>query len=357
MALPMTVASCLPDISTANVAPFDAGDTGTPPPPAAFCGDGVIDLDAGEHCDPADAAVVGCTSCQVTCEGGLIDPATDHCYFSLPPLASADNAQVACENAGAHLVTFASEAEFSEVLAWKAPDFFWVGLQLDPAIGGRYHALSNTVVEPGWSKICEGCYAHVDAGAPDLPRLFPDGGGGIRAISCVVARPSIEFPWQTLACDPVLKYGVVCEREPIGVTGHTCNGGYCLSTRGATRHRYLFVNDSVTAQAAADGCKGIGTLVVFETHEEREEIARELLALQKSPPLRLWIGLSRVNGVWTWADGTPETKYPGEWGDNQPSGANTMYAWVELSSSTYDTQLAHADDGTGPYPYLCELDN
>ncbi len=352
----MVGVSCLPDISTAGVAPFDGSSDGPPPSSGGFCGDGVIDFDAGEHCDPADAGLVGCTACQVTCDGGLLDPATDHCYFALAGNPKVDTAQTSCENAGGHLVTFASETEFASVLAWKKSDF-WVGLQFDTA-ALAYRPIAN-VGEPGWSGRCEGCYAHVDAGAKNLPSALPDA-GGIKATSCVLARGAVDSTWATIGCDLVtLPLGVVCEREPVGTTAHACNGGTCLSSRGARVRRYLYVSSSpgVTAQEAIDGCKGIGaTLVVFETREEREQVARELLSfLPASPIPQLWIGLARVNGVWTWANGTSSDRYPSVWADQQPRGANTMFSWIELPASTYDTQLAHADDGTAKLPYLCEL--
>src|SRR5579863_639703 len=57
--------ACIPDLPQ---------DQTVPPPPASggTCGDGYIDLAAGEECDPGvpDAASLGCSDrCKVTCSG------------------------------------------------------------------------------------------------------------------------------------------------------------------------------------------------------------------------------------------------------------------------------------------------
>ncbi len=355
----MAAVSCLPNISTAGVAPFDAGDAGNPPTPSGFCGDGIIDFDAGEHCDPADGAAPGCNACQIMCDGGLLDPATDHCYLALPSVAKIEAARAECENTGGHLVTFVSETEFANVLAWKKADF-WVGLNLDTvAAPPTYVPFGSTVMEPGWSRNCDGCYAHVDGSARDIPRLLPDASGP--KPTCVLARAAIDQSWVTVTPDlGVGQAAVVCEREPVGTTARFCNQPTCVATRGTPPHRYQYFPEAVTAQEAADRCTSNGArLVVFETREGREQLARELASFLPPAPIpEIWIGLVRgKGGTWAWADGAPVTQYPLEWGDNQPSGANTAFAYISLSTSAYDTQLAHADDGTTPRPYLCELAN
>ena len=350
----MAAVSCLPDLPPAGLAALDAGGVAPPPNQPAFCGDGLIDFDAGERCDPADGGAAGCSSdCRsVTCEGGLLDDATDHCYFALPAQAKYENATAACENAGGHLVTFVSEDEFGRIAQWKDAGF-WVGLQFENA-ALAYKPPPN-VNEPGWSGRCDGCFAHTDAGAKDFAKLPRD--AGPRAFSCVVAGAASE-PWFSIPCELVtFPLAVVCEREPVGATSHPCNGQTtCLDVRfTAGASRYLYFATAVPAQEASDSCKGLGgSLVVFETREEREQLAREMLTfLPKSPIPKVWIGLSRVNGAWTWANGLPVDKVPLEWADNQPRGG--FWAAISVSESLYDTELATVDDGTTRLPYLCEL--
>jgi hypothetical protein len=154
----------------------------------------------------------------------------------------------------------------------------------------------------------------------------------------------------------------VCEREPVGATAHPCNGGVCMSVRSG-KH-YLYVGTKVWPKDAFLACKNVGaTLAVFETHEEREALARELLSfLPKSPSPQIWIGLTRAaNEVsdasldgWTWADGKPVTGYPLEWANQQPSRG--QWAYMQFSfTGVYDTQLVVSDDGTQRLPYLCQL--
>ncbi len=359
----MTATSCLPDLVPATVSALETGPPSQPTSLPAVCGDGVVDLDAGEECDPGEAGAFGCEACKVGCEdGGLRDDASSHCYFRLSDNPSYEQAVLACENAGAHLVTFVSEDEYQRVFAWRRSPF-WVGLKLDIAGGGlAYEGLAR---EPGWSRNCTGCYAHLDAGESQFPRI---GGrdAGIGSLGCVGAAASNE-PWYTVPCDlsRFLPAGlsVVCEREPRGFTAHPCIGGTCATAR-TTGSRYLYIPIKVTAQEALDGCRAIGAkLVVFETREEREELAKELLSvLPQSPTPQMWVGLTRATGSgidasssgnWAWANGAPMETYSLEWGDNEPKVGG--WAWMYLPASLYDTQLLHSDDGTSKLPYVCEL--
>ena len=350
--------SCLPDLKVAT--PPDAAPDGPPTGPTSlpgFCGDGVIDFDGGEQCDPADGGLPGCTSkCTIACEdGGFVDDASNHCYFEMGSKAKVEDGTLACENAGGHLVTFVSDAEFARVFAWKASSF-WVGLQLS-GTANAYTPPPN-VNEPGWALRCPGCFARYDPSIGAFPKLR-DGGAAV----CVAAGTIATDPWFAIACDlGVIPVPVVCEREPVGTTAHSCIGGTCLAVRFTSgTSRYQYFPGPVLAQEAADSCKKLGgTLVVFETREEREQIARELGAvLQKSVPTpEFWIGLSHTNAGWLWANGTPLQATPLEWGDRQPKPADDRVdagAWISLSSA-YDTQLAVAEtDPTKTLPYLCEL--
>jgi hypothetical protein len=89
----MAIMSCLPDISPAKPAGFDGGgEGGVVVVPPAQCGNGVIELDAGEQCDPGEAGAIGCSSCQIACEGGFVDDTSGHCYFALDASVQYTNA-------------------------------------------------------------------------------------------------------------------------------------------------------------------------------------------------------------------------------------------------------------------------
>jgi hypothetical protein len=133
-----------------------------------------------------------------------------------------------------------------------------------------------------------------------------------------------------------------------------------MSVRGAGHYLYVD-NPLATAQQAFDACQYLGAkVVVFETREEREALARELLSFLKTSPVpKIWVGLSRAsgfskNGAWTWADGGPLDAYPLEWANAQPNGGGA-WAYMALSLTTYDVQLVQVDDGTQKLPYICEL--
>jgi hypothetical protein len=355
----MVALSCLPDLPKAGLT-FDAGDVNpdviavVPPQ----CGNGVVELDAGEQCDPGDAGAVGCVSCRVTCEdGGFVDDATGHCYFiGGGPNGQYDTAGKACQAGAAHVVTFVSEAEYTEVLTWAqrlGVTSFWVGLDYDIPSA----AWQPPNEEPGWSSRCPGCYAHVDAGSDFFP-LLRDAGS---PKACVVAGGTIDDPWFGIPCmvPGALKApSVVCEREPAGATEHACNGGTCITVRGAGR--YLYITVPATAQQAYENCQLLGARpVVFETHEEREELARELLTFVPKTTQSIWVGLSRANGFsqngnWTWADDAGVNAYPLEWGNGQPQTGFT-WAYMSLSLMAYDIQLVQVDPGTLKLPYICEF--
>ena len=353
----MAAMSCLPDLKVATLP--DAAPDGPPTGPTSvpgFCGNGVIDFEGGEQCDPADAVVPGCSpKCSVTCENGFLDDASDHCYFASAAVTKFDDGELACENAGGHIFTFASEAEFQRVSAWRDGGAFWVGLEFD--VVGLAYKPPSTVNEPGWSPKCDGCFAHTDA-AVDFPALRDSGAG--KKTFCVVSL-AVNLSWYTVQCDVVLPgyaVPVVCEREPAGTTAHSCVGpATCLTVRftvGKSRYVY-FSTPAASAKDAADACTNLGgSLVVFETREEREQVARELAQyLPTAPTPKFWIGLSRSNVGWIWADGTPAGTYPLEWADNQPKAGNA--ASISLNQTSYDRQLAQAEEAVMALPYLCEL--
>jgi hypothetical protein len=353
----MVAVSCLPDLAKAGLS-FDAGDINpdviTVVP--AQCGDGVVDLDAGEQCDPpgGDGGAVGCVSCRLTCDdGGLFDERTGHCYFvGGAPTVAYVNAGNQCKEGAGHVVTFADEAEYQRVVAWAKGQAFWVGLEFG-AVG--WETQNN---EPGWSGRCLGCYAHVDAGADVFP-LLRDGGG---ARACVLADGTSDRPWLGAPCTiPAAQRfapTVICEREPSGLTQHPCNEGTCMGGRSGAR--YILIKTPVTVQEAYQGCQSFGARpVVFETHEEREELARELIVGLPKSTLQVWVGLSRANGFsqngsWTWADDAGVNAYPLEWGNAQPSGSGS-WAYMSLATAGYDVQLLQVDTGTLKLPYICEF--
>lgn len=351
--------SCLPDLAAIPPAPVVLVDAGPPPNP---CGDGVIDIEAGEQCDPGSSdAGTQCTStCTVVCEGGLYDDTSGHCYTFASPGMKFNDAQSRCLGLGGHLVTFASEDEYAKVASWYPPDSgaFWVGLSYDLT---AFEYKSESDKEPGWlaPDRCPGCYAHLDAGADAFPPAVPP------FKPCVVATPkSFATPWYQAQCSglPPFLVGVVCEREPIGAYSQTCAGGTCIVLKKTfASKRYLYVGTPELAANAQISCrKNGGTLVVLETREEREQLGAELGRLVDPTKPFVWIGLTHASATapWVWENDASIDAYPLPWGNNEPRFPRiARWATMGLSLGEYDTDLAHAEDGgqQQTLAYVCQF--
>jgi hypothetical protein len=346
-----------------------------PPPRVPRCGDGYVDLAAGEQCDPGpgfqDAGVGGCSStCQVECPG-LVLPYNLHCYELAAPDQNTltPGARGRCSGlpGNAHVVTFASETEFDDVARYvSATDAgpFWVGLWRAPDF-------YNSVVdyEPGWSPECPGCYAHTeDAGAP-LPRTAYASDGG--QPGCVGASSDLSrASWQAISCNLPIALRVVCEREPLGLHWKECEAGICIelaATHPTKRYVYRAV-PALSADAEQDCVRLGGSLVVLESREEREQLWRELSRLPLSQP-RLWIGLSPGGGssadsgggagaaFWVWDDGTrtdaPDA-HPSPWAIGEPAMTSRAMLVYE-TQRPIDNTLAETDGTAVALPYVCQI--
>ncbi|MDP9151188.1 MAG: hypothetical protein M3O36_14770, partial [Myxococcota bacterium] len=118
-AAPLVIAACIPDLPADRASP--SGPT---------CGDGYIDVESGEECDPGTsltgvAVLGGCTAdCRMQCPAGLVWTKNGHCYqLASATAAGLQEAIRGCSSLAAHVVTFASEAELSAIA-----DFFGVKL-------------------------------------------------------------------------------------------------------------------------------------------------------------------------------------------------------------------------------------
>ena len=357
--------ACIPDLET--LAPpakaLDSGDAS-----GAACGDGFIDLDLGEQCDPGSTPQAECTDkCQVSCLGGdagLISPIDHHCYFAAQPQPTYRKAQDKCStNDNAHVVTMASEDEWNEVTSSTFVSPFWIGLQFDVSADGY---LAAVVDEPGWAPSCAGCFAH---GVTSLPSGGCDDGG----VDCLVSAGDPSAPWRPQCCapPPPTLVGVVCEQEPVGSLVQRCNGFFCFQlahTHG--QKRYVFVQNEAAPDEATTGCAELGGhLIVFESREEREQVWHELLSITPRPS-QIWIGASTSPDAggnnpadWVWADdagtpvGTPDAAYPSPWGVNEPKLDAPLAYSLHSQTPTVDNELAHADDAAvqPTAAYVCEL--
>jgi hypothetical protein len=363
----LAVEACLPDLPGAK---GQAEGGGTPP-----CGDGYIDIDAGEQCDPGqgqtDAGAGGCNAnCRMECNGGLVWDQNNHCYFGAGAAPSLGAAGTTCgPQAAAHVVTFGSEAEYGEVRAFfelreGGTDPFWVGLS--PGY------VSVFDYEPGWGPTCSGCYSYTEDASAPLPAfaLPPDSG---QNEPCVVAI-SDASSWEQYPCARMAGTRVICEREPVGQQIRQCDAGFCIDLvyTHATK-RYVYQPAPVTAAQAVASCAALGgKLVVLASREEREQLWRQL-SLLSVPPTTFWIGLTLLDAgapdaasTWKWDDGTlledvPDA-HPSPWGDfaPTPSGpykrAYMAYLGMNLSR---DNTLAHNSGvgiGMGPLPAtVCEV--
>ncbi len=351
--------SCLQDLPP-NAAPATT---------SGFCGDGYIDLDAGEQCDPgpnAGAASLGvCTAdCQVECGAGLVWPANHHCYQVAATAADLDPDAIT-ECSGGHVVTFGSEAEFSAVAAAANVGPFWVGL----TTSATRPYVSEVSYEPGWAATCPGCYAHTPTPDQPLPR-YPE--GGLASEQCVAAFSDPQIAaWFQYPCADEPNTRVVCEREPVGVQFTDCEAGICVDlvvTHGAKR--YVYESAPATADAAEAACKSAGArLVVLQSRDEREQLWRQL-SLLNDPPDRVWIGLALGDAgamdagdagvaAWVWEDGTSADgagAYPSPWGDRQPAVPGvTTRAYLRHSPGDIDDTLARNDESETELPYVCEF--
>jgi hypothetical protein len=342
--------ACLPDL-TLSVAPV--------------CGDGVIDPDAGEQCDPGldGGSGLGCLGCLVSCTGGtlpFVDSTSHHCYFGLGGLANVSDAVTGCEEAGAHVVRFVSRAELAFVGGRAPTGPFWVGLEEGDA--GSWLPIEPTN-EPGWSGTCAGCYANT-LGAKTIPLAEPDASSG----ACVASPVLPSESWTQSPCAAKPKDNItretICEREPPGLRSRSCAGGACFTvaaTLGAKT--YVLGAKRVSARGAPAVCVAQGgKLVFFGTREEREQVASEVFAQRIVPGAEdVWIGLSGpAGGPWAW-EGTDAGLQPLPWGDGQPiplGGAGRAYLLTRADAGLLDSQLARAasaeDGGADLHLPLCE---
>ena len=387
--LTMGAAGAVPAACIADL-PADTSPGGATAGNGSICGDGYIDIEAGEQCDPGPGAgtstVTECSpTCKVQCPSGHVGSGNNYCYQMTAKTPSLTMAQTRCQllSPVAQVVTFASEAEFVELARWvhevdAGP--LWVGLQM-----GQVSHLALGQFEPGWAPTCSGCYAHTSDASVPLP-LYVDGGpdGGRPPTQlCVVAfSDTASYPsWFQMPCTQgVSRIHAVCERRPLGTHARPCDGGICIelvATHG--RKRYVFQASPVTADEAKRQCElSGGKLAVLESREEREQLWHEFSHLM-APPASIWIGLARSGADtadagegglpdWIWDDGTraegPDA-YPSPWGEGQPSDAGLgagpptanlgpRRAFLNNDTLVVDNTLAR-DVGRTTSPFVCQL--
>lgn len=363
--------ACIPDLPALPPSP-----DGPLAPVGPYCGDGIIQLDAGEHCDPGDTGVAtlpGCSpSCQIECPNGFVY--LDHCYYRAGDQVSLQNASSACQNQSGYALTIESADEWDFVVdaaPFGAREPFWIGLAgSDSTIG---YAAAGGVDKPGWRQgICSGCYAEDVDGAAPLP-VFP--GFPANTFGCVVGDKADTDTWFGVPCflplpddaGLAIKPHVICERDPPGsYADPNCTpGGFCF-TLPATYpgKRYEYFSQAQSWDVAASYCAGLkGSLLVVQTRDEREELWEALLKLP-SAPLRIWLGLTFDGSanVWTWDDGVNADDpdgYPEPWGVNQPAelpprGAGAIHAYDFDRISVVDTQLA-VNGQLASAAFVCEF--
>jgi hypothetical protein len=363
--------ACLPDLDRTPLPA--AAEAGPVVLPKNACGDGFIDTtapagslpDGGvayEECDPgAGGAVAGCTDgCRLTCDGGVVDPRTQHCYFALSPQTHENDAVGACGPFRAHVATFVSDDEVALV---RDAGFgsFWVGLSYVSSLAG-YQSVEVVNGEPGWNypsngPVCAGCYARIDPTSfPYFPPLGPDAATP-DPLDCVTSADG--GAWTAVPCNsPPPSPQTLCEREPPGSRASVCNGGICV-TLAATSKKYIYVPTETAADDARTFCRSLanGNLVLFDTREEREELVRELARfIGPGEEVDFWIGIAAgEGGGFVWDDGKPETARPSAWGFDAGAASTSARAFVSVQGKNpIDQGLAHADPGTSSYPFVCE---
>jgi hypothetical protein len=358
----LVLAHCLPDL---------------PPTPPPTCGSGIVDLEDGETCDPGDASAQGCNAfCQVQCEGGVVDDATNHCYFWTQPVVdSIDLANNVCAAFAAHPVSFVDTAELQFVAAASKglPNAVggasWTALEHNPskndAGDSTFYVTFSSPQLPGWAASCPGCFAYTDAS--DIP-LPPNN----TSYPCVDWKHSLTTGWVQAPCSTVLSdagtqtaVSVLCEREPPGSFSTKCPDDAvartCIEVPVTRSKKRYDLSPAGTFQFAKNDCatRG-GVLVHFQSAAEREEVVAEVRHATNND---FWIGLYYDVGKsgWWWVDGSAAPAvFPTPWADMEPQVNADMYAAAihfaaPSEPSAYTTNLAHATDVTLTLPYVCEF--
>jgi hypothetical protein len=388
--------SCIPDLPDGTVVAPDASPDAVSPEGASpeagvvpvGCGDGFIDLAAGEQCDPGPTgrglAVAGCNpDCTIQCDtdAGYLWPKNNHCYELAPALATrlyigADRQVCGALPGTVHVATFASEDEFRSVAQHVDAGWFWVGLQ-ETSNNNDYTSFAE--FEPGWAIPCTGCYVHTTDPTTGLPPGKATGTGGLY---CVQASSNLaEQSWRMVPCSGLSPgLSVICEREPVGTQARLCKAGTCIDlvwTLGTKSYVYGVV--PLSASDAELTCAVLGgRLVVLGSRDEREQLWKQLSKLTVVPTA-LWIGLSQAGaaapgdggpdgaatadatatGPWTWDDDAAVSAYPSAWAYARPTPAanhaTRAYLLKEEPPGSDDT-LAR-NDGPMPQmlPYVCEV--
>lgn len=330
------VFACLPELSPLKSADAttDAGQETSTVAPVNPCGDGFIDEDAGEECDIADPSTA-CVDCKIVCPG-ITDDASAHCYYVAEAgVTTYQNALVSCP--GGHVVTLGNEREAMFVDALDAGPY-WVGARADDF--GGFSAVVAT--EPGFPRDggCTGCFSR--------PVVDSDAG------NCLTAT---DGGWSRTSCDDA-GATTICEREPLGVRSFFCQGPYCATVKGATKRYVIYLTGALDPAAAAKECETYeeGKLVVFESREERERLAREIVGLGVGvdTSFEAWVGLANVGGAWTWDDGVlaEDAGRPSPWGAGQPN-TNAGRAFMRINPASFDSQLAQTKDDLAR-PFICQ---
>lgn len=364
--------ACIPDLPTVALE-LDAG--------VSACGDGIVELSAGEQCDPGpgagDAGIGGCSvTCQMQCPGGDPPWSMNHHCYQLTESVGAGSLRAAsgvCPGAS-HVVTFASEGEFQHVLPLlEEGGAFWVGISTSSSSSSPY---AEAPFEPSWTVNCSGCYAHdtsPDADLPPFPHAEVEGG----TLDCFAALSDSTQPWEKYPCRGLSHQllDVVCELEPVGRQSKPCPSGICIDlVKTYGLKSYVYQQNRAAPEDASHACVALGgRLVVLQSRDEREQLWRELYRLTV-PPSAVWIGLSQLTpgsfqnpqGSWEWDDGTPAegpNAYPAEWAIGQPlgfghGGTTRAFLYHDDHSPAIDDTLARNEPtltNSGTLPYVCEI--
>lgn len=111
-----------------------------------------------------------------------------------------------------------------------------------------------------------------------------------------------------------------------------CSSVECTGTRTiedfTTHHCYWRSKDVVSRSTAVTRCNEWGGyLARLQTDGERSAVFPTVLG---SPGGKVWIGLQKQSGTWTWDDGAPATDL--KWRSGEPSGDGNCVEWIDDDS-------------------------